>query len=89
MNPKNHHVLFGSAVTKWRQFLITVLEIRTSRGFPKRFKLAGTFQKVREGQNRVGEKMWEKVPTGVESKDWERCWTSGTSGTSGSGATLT
>lgn len=45
MNSKNHHVLFGSAVTKWMQFLITVLEIRISREFPKRFKLAGTYKK--------------------------------------------
>lgn len=45
MNSKNHHVLFGSAVTKWMQFLITVLEMWTSRGFPKRFKTAATYQK--------------------------------------------
>lgn len=72
MNSKNHRVLFGSAVTKWIQFLITVLEIWTSREFPKRFKLAGTYQKrkvnielerkcVRKAQQLWNQTVWRDV----------------------------
>lgn len=36
MNSENHCVLFGSAVTKWKKFPVTVLPTRTSRTFQKR-----------------------------------------------------
>lgn len=60
MNSKDHHVLFGSAVTKWMQFLISpgktdiqrvTEKVQTSRNISEE-----------EDQNGVGEKMCEKAP---------------------------
>lgn len=86
MNSKNHHVLFGSAVTKWMQFLVSPGNTDIQR-ISKKVETSRNVSEE-EDQSRVEEKMCEKAPTVVESNSSER-WTSGTSSSSGARTTCT